>query len=97
MKRNGFAKTALVVFVLLVVLFGLRPLFQIETANTRPSATYEDLRISAIFDNKRNREYLYVFDSRTGDVWKYNMDAPAEAPKYIGKMTELGKGLQMAK
>ena len=97
MKRNGFLGTGLVALVLLVGLFGLRPLFPMETANTAPSATFESLRISAIFDNKRNREYLYVFDNRTGDVWKYDMDAPAEAPKYIGKMTEPGRGLQMAK
>jgi len=97
MRRNAFAKVALVVVVLLIGFFGLRPLSQIGTANTEPRATFEYLRISAIFDDTRNREYLYVFDSRTGDVWKYNMDAPAEAPKYIGKMTELGKGLQMAK
>lgn len=94
MRNNLFFKVSLFVVILLVGLFGFLPLFQIETAKTEPGATFEYLRISAIFDDTRNREYLYVFDTRNGDVWKYNMDTPEEEPKYIGRVTEPGKGLR---
>ena len=90
MKLSNVLKISLIVLILsLSLLMNSAPL----TSFSKPETTFENVQVSAIFDNKKNDEYLYVFDKSSGDIWKYNLDSPAEMPKYIGQMKELGKPL----
>jgi hypothetical protein len=97
MGTGPLPRSVLLIVVLLIALVASSP-FGSEPASTAVRAatvsSFDHLRISAIYDDTRNREYLYVFDSRTGDIWKYNMDEPGEEPRHIGRMSEPGAALQ---
>ncbi|MFQ5754138.1 MAG: hypothetical protein ACE5HI_19285 [bacterium] len=93
MKHFTYAEILIILIALTLGLLGIRSISQNEKAFARTQSTFNYVQISAIFDNKRNREYLYLLDVRNGDIWKYNMDSPEDSPKYIGKLSEIGKPL----
>ncbi|MFQ6113564.1 MAG: hypothetical protein ACE5NG_05675 [bacterium] len=95
MKINDLFMRSLVLIILLIGIMGLHSIFQSQFALTKPATTFEHLKITAIFDNRRNQEYLYLLDSRTGELWKYNMDSPEKPPTYIGTMVAPGKALEL--
>jgi len=90
-------KVILIFFALTFVIIGIMSVLHSEVTFTQPEGAFDYIRISAIYDGNRAQEYLYVFDSRNGNIWKYNMDEPEKQPKYIGRMTELGNPLEKIK
>ncbi len=94
MKRITFLGFVMIVVAIILGLVGFNSIIKSEMVATQTGSTFDHIQISAIFDNRRNQEYLYIFDKRDGAIWKYNMDAPGQNPKYIGKISELGQVLE---
>lgn len=97
MKRIAFLGLVMIVVAIILGIAGFNSIIKSEMVVTQTGSTFDHIQISAIFDNRRNQEYLYIFDKRNGAIWKYNMDSPREKPKYIGKISELGKVLEESK
>ncbi len=97
MNIKNIPREVLILLILLSGIMGLHSIFQSQVALTIPTTSLEHLKITAIFDNRRNQEYLYVLDSKTGDIWKYTMDSPENLPTYIGTMRAPGKALELKK
>jgi hypothetical protein len=92
MKTDGFTIALLVMIALLLAIIALKPFPGVGNVTAGQPGSLDYLQVwnmSAYFSGGA----FLVFDTRTGDLWAYTLNAVEgrSNPQYIGTLTDPGK------